>query len=830
MMASKGQAMIREHAVAESAASAEAQQRVWDSFRRWGYLQATLDPLGDLEPVSMAELDVTGPEAEAARRVYCGTIGAEFMHIADRERRLWVQARMEEEAPEPDRLRILDLLIRAEIFEQVLQTRYLGTKRYSLEGECALLPLLDSILSAAAEHGATKGMLAMSHRGRLNVMVHTVGRAAAEVFARFEDVDPRSTMGSGDVKYHMGATGDFHAANGQDVSIHLVSNPSHLEAVDPVLMGRTRAKQMRRGASGRKEVIAIAMHDNAAFAGQGICAETLNLCGVPGFTVGGSVHVIVNNLIGFTTVPRDSVSSRFSSDLAKRLDVPIFHVNAEDPDAVVRVGRIALDYRYAFGTPVIVDLIGYRRHGHSEVDDPTITQPLRYRKIEAHPPMWQIYAEKIGADPQPIVKRVREELDAAQKEAQEIEKRPLMRRLPRYWSGFTGGRYDASCEVDTAAPEETIAAIGESLVTYPDGFHIHAKVKKLLEQRLEMAQGKRPIDYGMAEALAFGSLVLQGVPVRLTGQDSRRGTFNQRHAALIDTETEEEYVPLEHMAPDQAWCEICNSPLSEAAVLGYEYGFSRDFPEALVLWEAQFGDFANGAQIIIDQFVVASEDKWNLLSGVVMLLPHGYEGQGPEHSSARIERFLQLAARDNIQICQPSTAAQYFHLLRRQALRMWRKPLVVFTPKSMLRHPAASSALADFTSGRFQTVIPDRGDGSASRVLLCTGKIGHELEGERKRRQDSSTAIIFVDQLYPFPEDELGAEMDRHANAREFVWIQEEPGNMGAHDFIIPQLERLARGRAVLSINRSESASPSTGSSKAHEMEQKTLLTLAFGI
>jgi len=830
MMASKGQAMIREHAVAESAASAEEQQRVWDSFRRWGYLQANLDPLGDLEPVSMPELDVVGPEAEAARRVYCGTIGAEFMHIPDRERRLWVQARMEQETPEPDRMCILDLLIRAEIFEQVLQTRYLGTKRYSLEGECALLPLLDSILSAAAEHGATKGMLAMSHRGRLNVMVHTVGRAAAEVFARFEDVDPRSTMGSGDVKYHMGATGDFHAANGQDVSIHLVSNPSHLEAVDPVLMGRTRAKQMRRGASGRKEVIAIAMHGDAAFAGQGICAETLNLCGVPGFTVGGSVHIIVNNLIGFTTVPRDSVSSRFSSDLAKRLDVPIFHVNAEDPDAVVRVGRIALDYRYAFGTPVIVDLIGYRRHGHSEVDDPTITQPLRYRKIEAHPPMWQIYAEKIGADPQPIVKRVREELDAAQKEAQEIEKRPLMRRLPRYWSGFTGGRYDASCEVDTAAPEETIAAIGESLVTYPDGFHIHAKVKKLLEQRLEMAQGKRPIDYGMAEALAFGSLVLQGVPVRLTGQDSRRGTFNQRHAALIDTETEEEYVPLEHMAPDQAWCEICNSPLSEAAVLGYEYGFSRDFPEALVLWEAQFGDFANGAQIIIDQFVVASEDKWNLLSGVVMLLPHGYEGQGPEHSSARIERFLQLAARDNIQICQPSTAAQYFHLLRRQALRMWRKPLVVFTPKSMLRHPAASSALADFTSGRFQTVIPDRGDGSASRVLLCTGKIGHELEAERKRRQDNSTAIIFVDQLYPFPEDELGAEMDRHANAREFVWIQEEPGNMGAHDFVIPQLERLARGRAVLSINRSESASPSTGSSKAHEMEQKTLLTLAFGI
>jgi 2-oxoglutarate dehydrogenase E1 component len=821
--------MIREHAVAESAATAEAQDRVWDAFRRWGYLQANLDPLGDLEPVAMLELDITGSEAEAARRVYCGTIGAEFMHIPDRGRREWVRERMEAEAPEPDRMRILGLLIRAEIFEHVLQTRYLGTKRYSLEGESALLPLLDSILSAAAEQGATKGMLAMSHRGRLNVMVHIVGRAAAEVFARFEDVDPRSTMGSGDVKYHMGATGDFHAANGRDVSMHLVSNPSHLEAVDPVLMGRTRAKQMRRSETGRKEVVAIAMHGDAAFAGQGICAETLNLCGVPGFTVGGSVHIIVNNLIGFTTVPRDSVSSRFSSDLAKRLDAPIFHVNAEDPDAVARVGRIALDYRYAFGAPVFVDLIGYRRHGHSEVDDPTITQPLRYRKIEAHPPIWQIYAEKIGANPEPIVQRVREELDAAQKEAQEIEKRPVMRRLPRYWGGFVGGRYDASYEVDTAAPEETIAAIGESLVTYPEGFHIHAKVKKLLEQRLEMARGKRAIDFGMAEALAFGSLVLQGVPVRLTGQDSRRGTFNQRHAALIDTETEEEFVPLEHMAPDQAWCEIYNSPLSEAAVLGFEYGFSRDFPEALVLWEAQFGDFANGAQIIIDQFISASEDKWNLLSGLVLLLPHGYEGQGPEHSSARIERFLQLAARDNIQICQPSTAAQYFHLLRRQAMRMWRKPLIVFTPKSVLRHPAASSAIGDFTSGGFRTVIPDRGDGSATRVLLCTGKIGHELEAERKRRQDSSTAIVFIDQMYPFPEAELTEEINRYANAREFVWVQEEPGNMGAREFIVPQLERLA-GRSVLSVNRSESASPSTGSSKAHEMEQKTLLTLAFGI
>jgi 2-oxoglutarate dehydrogenase E1 component len=821
--------MSREQAIAESAASKEAQERVWESFRRWGYLQANIDPLGDLEPAPMPELDVSGPDADAARRVYCGSIGAEFMHIPDRDRRQWVQERMESEAAEPDRARILDLLIRADIFEQVLQTRYLGTKRYSLEGESSLIPLLDSILSAAAEQGAEKAMLAMSHRGRLNVMVHIVGRAAAEVIARFEDVDPRSTLGSGDVKYHMGATGTFHAANGRQLGMHLVSNPSHLEAVDPVVIGRTRAKQMRRGENGRRLVVPIMMHGDAAFAGQGICAETLNMAGVEGFAVGGSIHIIVNNLIGFTTAPRDGGSSRYSSDLAKRLPIPIFHVNAEDADAVVRVGRMALDYRYEFGTPVFVDLIGYRRHGHSEVDDPTITQPRRYRKIEAHPPLWQIYAERIGTDPEPMVASVRQELDAAQQEAHEIEKSPPMRRLPRYWGAFRGGRYEPSFEVDTAVAERTLASVGEALVSYPPGFHVHAKVKKLLEQRLEMAQGKRALDFGMAEAMAFGSLLAQGVPVRLTGQDSRRGTFNQRHAALIDIETEQEYVPVEHLAQDPAWCEIYNSPLSEAAVLGFEYGFSRDFPEALVLWEAQFGDFANGAQIVIDQFIVASEDKWNLLSGIVLLLPHGYEGQGPEHSSARIERFLQLAARDNIQICQPSTAAQYFHLLRRQALRTWRKPLVVFTPKSMLRNPAASSPLTGLSSGRFQTVIPDVGDGTAERVLLCTGKIGHELIAERNRHPENSPAIVFVEQLYPFPDAELTAEMDRHSNAREFVWVQEEPGNMGAHEFVIPELERLARGRAVLSVNRSASASPATGSHKAHDLEQKTLLALAFG-
>jgi len=822
--------MSRQHAVVESPASKENQERVWDAFRRWGYLQADLDPLGDLQPLAMPELDVSGPEAEAARRFYCGTIGVEFMHIPDREKRHWIQERMEQEAPEVDRQRILEWLVRAEIFEQVLQTRYLGTKRYSLEGEAALLPLLDAILSAAAEEGARQAVLAMSHRGRLNVMVHIVGRGAAEVFARFEDVDPRSVLGGGDVKYHMGATGNFSAADGRKVGIHLVSNPSHLETVDPVAMGRVRAKQTRTGDSGRKQIVPVIMHGDAAFAGQGITAETLNMAGVEGFTVGGSVNIIVNNLLGFTTIPRDLHSSRFSSDLAKRLPIPIFHVNAEDPDAVARVGRMAMEYRYAFDSPVLIDLIGYRRHGHSEVDDPTITQPLRYRKIQAHQQLWRIYSEKIGIDAEPIVERVRQELDAAQKNALELEKNPPMRKLPEYWNAYLGGRYNAAMEVDTGVPESELTSIGEAVASYPKGFHIHPKVKKLLEQRLEMARGKRAIDYGMAEALAFGSLVQQGTPVRLTGQDTRRGTFNQRHAALTDIETETDYVPLEHVSPKQAWFEVYNSPLSEASVLGFEYGFSRDFPEALVLWEAQFGDFANGAQIIIDQFVAAGEDKWNLLSGVVLLLPHGYEGQGPEHSSARLERFLQLAARDNIQICQPSTAAQYFHLLRRQALRAWRKPLVVFTPKSMLRNPVACSSLAELAAPRFQRVIPDCGDGSATRVLLCSGKIRHELEGERKKRKDTSSAIVTLEQLYPFPEADCAAEMDRHANAREFVWVQEEPANMGALAFLMPRLERLARGRAVLSVKRSASASPATGSHKAHEMEQGTLLSLAFGV
>jgi 2-oxoglutarate dehydrogenase E1 component len=809
--------------------SASEREHVFDAFRRWGYLEADLDPLGFVRACKVSELQVEGESAREARQVYCGTIGVEFAHIADPERRRWIQERMEGQPAPVDQEAALDQLIRAELFELVLQQRYLGTKRFSLEGVTALIPLVDEILGAAARQGAMELVMGMSHRGRLNVIVQIAKRPPEEVFAGFEDVDPRSVLGSGDVKYHMGATGEYVTRDGAKVHIHLVSNPSHLEAVDPVTIGRTRAKQDRSGESGTAKYLTLLVHGDAAFAGQGIVAETLNFSDLPGFTVGGTIHVIANNLIGFTTVPKEAHSARFSAQIARRQEIPIFHVNGEDVDAVIRVARMATEYRYQFASDVVIDLIGYRRHGHSEVDDPTVTQPLLYKAIKDHPPLWEIYAEDIGIeDVQTRVQAIREEYESTQQKAGALTKKPTLRELPDYWSAYKGGRYKPDYSVATGLSLSELQRFTEQLVSYPADFHIHPKVKKLLEQRAEMGAGKRPVDYGMAEALAFASLVNSGVPVRLSGQDSRRGTFNQRHSVLVDIHDEHEYFPLENISPGQARCDIYNSTLSEAGVLGFEYGYSRDYPEALVLWEAQFGDFANVAQAVIDQFVSSGEDKWNLLSGLVLLLPHGYEGQGPEHSSARIERFLQLAARDNFQICQPSNAAQYFHLLRRQALSRWRKPLIVFTPKSMLRHPDAASPIEHFSDQRFLQVLPDTEVERATRLLLCTGKIGHELREERKSHQDHSTAIVFVDQLYPFPEAELTAELERHSSARDIVWVQEEPANMGALFYMLPRLRHIAGERSVLSVKRSASASPSTGSAKAHEMEQKTLLTLAF--
>src|SRR6267143_2495758 len=785
------------------AASDEARERVFDAFRRWGYLEATLDPLGLFAPLKQLDLDgLTGEAAEDARRIYCGPVGADFMHLPEPERRRWIAERLEAPAGEVDQHKILERLIRADLFEQVLQARYLGTKRFSLEGVTALIPLLDSILDTAGEHGAVESVMAMSHRGRLNVMVHAACKTPHEVVAGFEDVDPRSVLGAGDVKYHVGATGKYVTSAGKEIGIHLVSNPSHLEAVDPVAMGRVRAKQTRYGAGSAAKVVPIVMHGDAAFAGQGIWAETLNLADLKAYTVGGTIHIIVNNLIGFTTRPEQEHSSLFASDLAKRQSVPVFHVNGEDPDAVVRVGKLAAEYRAQFGSDVVVDLIGYRRHGHSEVDDPTITQPRLYDRIKNHPPLWRIYSERIGVRPMQIVENVRKEYEEEQSKARAIKKIPQLRQLPEYWSAYYRGRFKPDYEAETGLDREKLAEITDALIRVPEGFHVHPKIAKLLEQRGEMGHGKRPVDYGFAEALAFGSVLLEGNPVRLTGQDTERGTFNQRHAVLIDTQTEEEYCSLAHLAPDQPFCEIHNSSLSEAGCLGFEYGFSRDYPEALVLWEAQFGDFVNGAQVIIDQFISAGEDKWDLPSGIVLLLPHGYEGQGPEHSSARMERFMQLAAEDNMQICQPSTAAQYFHMLRRQARRAWRKPLIVFTPKSMLRHPDASSQIEEFTRPRFLPLVPDREVQDAKRILIASGKVGHELRAERRRRvarsagaQDTSTAIFFLDQLYPLPRTEIAAAIDEHPNAREIVWVQEEPGNMGAAGYILPRFERLAKAR-----------------------------------
>jgi 2-oxoglutarate dehydrogenase E1 component len=818
-----------------SAANAD-RERVFAAYRQWGYLEGDLDPLGFLRPRPTPELEHDGEHARDARAIYSSTIGVEINHIYSPERRRWIYDRMESpsqgyEITDQDRARILDLLIRSDVFEQVMQQRYLGSKRFSLEGVTALIPLLDEVLDAGSRLGAEELVMGMSHRGRLNVIAHVAQRPPEEIFAGFEDVDPRSVLGSGDVKYHMGATGEYITHGGGKVHIHLVSNPSHLEAVDPVTVGRTRAKQDRTGAGGREKYLPLLVHGDAAFAGQGILAETMNYADLPGYTVGGTIHVVVNNLLGFTTSYTEEHSTRFAACIARRQSIPIFHVNGEDVEAVVRVARMAVDYRYRFGTDVVIDLIGYRRHGHSEVDDPTITQPLLYKRIKDHPPLWEIYADDIGvSDAAEKAAAVRAGFEAAQKKTGAIKRKPLMRELPKYWDSYFGGGYKPEYEVETGLSQQELPQLTQRLTTYPADFHIHPKVRKLLEQRAEMGNGKRPVDYGMAEALAFASLVKSGIHVRFSGQDSRRGTFNQRHSVLIDTENENEYVPLENVAPGQARCEIYNSTLSEAGVLGFEYGYSRDYPESLVLWEAQFGDFVNVAQAVIDQFISAGEAKWNLLSGLVMLLPHGYEGQGPEHSSARIERFIQLAAKHNIQIAQPSNAAQYFHLLRRQALRHWRKPLIVFTPKSMLRHPDASSPIVDFTHKHFLNVIPDTTVGEAERILICTGKIGHELQAERQRRKDTSTAIVFLEQLYPFPEQEVMAEFDRHGKHADMVWVQEEPANMGALFNMLPRLKRIAGERPVLTVKRSSSPSPATGSGKAHEVEQKTLLTLAFTI
>ncbi len=810
----------------------QEREQIFDIFRRWGYLQASLDPLGQFlppEPFPVTQVP-EGDIAAEARRYYCGNFAIEFMHIPSLEQRQWLQDQIERPAPKPDQAHVLTQLIRADLFEQTIQQRYLGTKRFSLEGLTVLIPFLDQVFATASADGVTRSIIAMAHRGRLNVMTNTIGRSPSEIFSRFEDVDPRTVLGGGDVKYHMGATGDYTSPTGQTVALHLASNPSHLEAVNPVVMGRARAWQIRIGEEGKQRVLPIILHGDAAFAGQGITAESLNMASLAGYSIGGTMHIITNNLLGFTANPEESNSTRFATDLAKRLPIPIFHVNGEDPDTAMRIATIAAEYRQRFHSDVVVDLIGYRRYGHNETDDPTVTQPRRYAIIKQRPFLYQLYAKSIGVDPAREAKAIQEKFLADQTAAAQAKRKPKLSKLPDYWKPYHGGKLtEADTQLTTGISAERVLELSRLSTNYPAGFHIHPKIQKLYEQRVEMGEGKRLFDYGAAELLAYASLLTTGTPVRLSGQDSQRGTFNQRHSVLVDMETEVRYAPLDHMIDEQARFEVHNSLLSEAACLGFEYGYARDYPEALVLWEAQFGDFVNGAQSIIDQFIAAGEAKWGLLSGLVMLLPHGYDGQGPEHSSARMERFLQLAASENMVIAQPSNASQYFHLLRRQALRSWRKPLVVFTPKSMLRHPDASSTVAEFGKPAFENVLPDNDVKSPRRLLVCSGKIGHNLRVEREKRKDFSVGIIFVEQLYPWPEAELQAALNQHPEAEEIVWVQEEPANMGAFSYVMPLLRRLAGGRAVLSVKRRASASPATGSAKAHEIEEKTLIDLAFG-
>lgn len=802
-----------------------------DIVRRYGYLQASLDPLGQLSKVAHPLLDTLNDEtATKLKKIYCGSIGLETSHIADPTVLSWFASRLEAEAPSTDSKFLLKRLAQAELFEKFLHTRYVGAKRFSLEGVAALIPLFDSLLDSLVRGGAEMAIIGMAHRGRLTSLWSVIGTAPKNIFACFEDVDPHSVFGSGDVKYHLGATGTYQTKSGKSIQVRIASNPSHLEAVNPVIMGRVRAHQERLGEGSQKKVVAIIVHGDAALAGQGITAECLNLQSINGFSIGGTIHINANNLIGFTAPFQSTNSSLFSTDIAKRLPIPIIHVNAEEVDAVWNVGQICGDYRQEFGTDVFIDLIGYRRFGHNEGDDPTFTSPALYAKIEKLAPAYVNYASKKGI-PEAEIKNLEQEiitsLTTERDAAQAMTTKPKMFKLPEYWDNYIGGEYSSSYEVDTGVSEEILAAVTNCITTVPSSFTVHPKLQKLLEQRKEMGTGKKPIDWGMAEQLAMGSLLLEGSPVRISGQDSRRATFNQRHAVYYDHKTGSEYIPLSTISKSKF--QVYDSILSEAAVMGFEYGYSRDYPETLVCWEAQFGDFVNGAQIIIDQFLSSAEDKWKLLSGLTLLLPHGFEGQGPEHSSARLERFLQLCAEDNMQVVQPSNAAQYFHLLRRQVRRKWRKPLIVMTPKSMLRLPAATSPLSEFTSGRFKNVIgDDTAYDSASRVIICSGKIVHELRTERTKRETKDTAIITLEQLYPFPETELAEELSRYENVKNVIWVQEEPANMGALFFVRPYLDQLADRGTVSTVRRSASASPATGSAKAHELEQKALIHLAF--
>ncbi|RKS71390.1 2-oxoglutarate dehydrogenase E1 component [Motilibacter peucedani] len=774
----------------------------------------------------------------ALRDAYCRRVGLEYMHIQDPEQRRWIQAKVEHVQDKPDReeqLRILRRLNAAEAFETFLQTKFVGQKRFSLEGGESLIPLVDAVLDEAAEAGIDEAVIGMAHRGRLNMLANIAGKSYAQIFREFEgNQDPRSVQGSGDVKYHLGTQGTFTGASGKQCGVYLAANPSHLEAVDPVVEGIARAKQDRLNKGGGDagySVLPVLVHGDAAFAGQGVVAETLNLSQLRGYRTGGSIHVIVNNQVGFTTSPASSRSSFYSTDVARMIQAPIFHVNGDDPEACVRVARLAFEFRQQFRKDVVIDMVCYRRRGHNEGDDPSMTQPLMYSLIEQKRSVRKLYTEAlIGRgdisveDAEQSLRDYQEQLERVFVETREASSTPAALEAP-------DEQHRPSHEAPraTAVSTEVVKRVSDAHVNIPDGFTVHPKLKSLLEKRAAMATDGG-IDWGMGELYAFGSLLLEGVPVRLAGQDSRRGTFVQRHAVLTDKVTGDEWTPLANLGEGQGRFFVYDSLLSEFAAMGFEYGYSVARPEALVLWEAQFGDFVNGAQTIVDEFISSSEQKWGQRSSVVLLLPHGYEGQGPDHSSARIERFLQLCAEDNMTVAQPSTPASYFHLLRWQAYHEPRRPLVVATPKSMLRLRAAVSHPDDLTSGSFRPVIPEEqplDPGSVDRILLCSGKVYWDLLAERTKREDTRTAIVRLEQLAPLPVDEMVAAVSAFPGA-ELVWVQDEPQNQGAWAHILLTLPGHLGGRPLRRVSRAASASPAVGSHRAHEAEQRALVTAAF--
>ncbi len=852
------------------------------SYRVRGHLEARLDPLGLVVPPSHPELDprsygftdadldkpifidnVLGRETATLREImqilrdtYCGSIAVEFMHIQDPDQKSWIQRRVEG-APwrtafgPQEKRRILQQLTEAEGFEVFCQKRYVTTKRFGLEGGEVTIPALDTLIETVAAQGVVEIAIGMPHRGRLNTLVNIVQKPFTAVFSEFggESFKPDDVQGSGDVKYHLGTSTDVEIA-GHAVHISLQPNPSHLEAVNPVVVGKVRARQDTAGDTQRRSsVMAILMHGDAAFAGQGLVYETLAMSQLIGYRTGGTVHLIVNNQIGFTTVPAHAYSGLYCTDVAKSIQAPILHVNGDDPEAVMFCARMAAEFRMRFAADIVLDIVCYRRHGHNETDEPAFTQPVMYRAIANKKTTRTLYAERLAAEgvvAAAEAKATWDEFQAAMEAANQAAQAYKPNKadwLEGHWSGFHAADTDYERQEETTAVDATVLKqIGMALSRVPAGFDVHPRIARQLEAKQAMLEGAPngggAIDWATGEALAFGSLLLEGSRVRLSGEDTQRGTFSHRHAVLIDQTNQNEYIPLNNIAPDQAKIEIYNSLLSEAGVLGFEYGYSLADPRSLVLWEAQFGDFANGAQVILDQFIASGETKWLRMSGVVLLLPHGYEGQGPEHSSARIERYLQLCAERNMWVCNPTTPASYFHALRRQLHRNFRKPAVIFTPKSLLRHKLAVSSLHGFSEGRYQFVIPEidaiAPPDKVRRVVICSGKVYYDLLAERRAHEETDVAIIRLEQLYPFPENTLGRVLAPYHNA-DLVWCQEEPENMGAWSFVDRRLEKvLSRLDSKVTrpayIGREAAASPATGQARVHAREQATLVAAALGI